>query len=76
MIVLIGIKRLGFFGIEIKYNDIFEIGYNLYNQDMNYDEIYGYKCMSLNDCLKLKKKTNREKDKEIIKILEKRVNNM
>lgn len=58
-------KRIGAFGIEIKYNTVFEIGYNLYFPE----EIvmaYGYKCLEISKCIELKAQLNREKDKEII----------
>lgn len=62
-------KKLGFFEKEIKYNNVFEIGSNLYEPEQ-IDIINGYKFMNLNGCLKLKKKCNREKDKVIIEKLE------
>lgn len=62
-------QKLGYFKVEIKYKDIFEISNNLYVPD-KIDIINGYKFMNLEECLKLKKKCNREKDKPVIKRLE------
>ena len=64
----------GFFSIDIKYYDVFEISNNLYDEYKNYyDLIDDYKFMNLNSCLDLKRKMNREKDKNVIKILEKKL---
>lgn len=60
--------KKGFFGVEIKYIDDFEISYNLYDP-YNVDIINGYKFMNLYACLDLKLKCNRKKDEEVIKIL-------
>ncbi len=60
--------KLGFFNVEIKYKDVFEIGKNLYNPKQ-VDIINGYKFMNLEACLELKKKCNRTKDRKIIEIL-------
>ena len=66
--------KKGFFNIDIKYYDVFEISNNLYNEYKNYyDLIDDYKFMNLNSCLDLKRKMNREKDKNVIKILEKKL---
>ena len=66
--------KKGFFNIDIKYYDVFEISNNLYDEYKNYyDLIDDYKFMNLNSCLDLKRKMNREKDKNVIKILEKKL---
>lgn len=62
-------SKIGAFGIEIKYFDVFEINYNLYEyQDVV--EINNYKFLSLKECLKIKKRLNRKSDAKIIKKLE------
>ena len=64
--------RIGAFGVEIKYKDCFEIGYNLYEyQDVVL--INNYRFLSLEDCLEIKKRLNRPKDKKLIKELELKV---
>ena len=55
----------GKFNTEIKVKDCFEIGPNFYKEE--YDEINGYRFMTLKDCLELKKEENRDKDKQLIK---------
>ena len=57
--------KIGDTDIEIKYMDVFEIGYDLYKED-DYITIDGFKFMPLESCLKLKRKLNRSKDKKII----------
>lgn len=52
-------------GKEIKYNDVFEIGYNYYNKD-NMVIINDYQFMNLESCLDFKKELNRPKDKKMI----------
>lgn len=64
--------RMGAFGIEIKYNDVFEICPNLYFKE-NTVNINNYKFMDVYKCLEIKKELNREKDKETIKILEEHI---
>ncbi len=64
--------RTGAFGVEIKYKDCFEIGCNL----PEYQDIVlinGYRFLSLEDCLEIKKRLNRPKDKRLIKELELKV---
>ena len=64
--------RIGAFGVEIKYKDCFEIGCNL----PKYQDIVlinGYRFLSLEDCLEIKKRLNRPKDKKLIKDLELKV---
>ena len=64
--------RIGAFGVEIKYKDCFEIGCNL----PKYQDIVlinGYRFLSLEDCLEIKKRLNRPKDKKLIKELELKV---
>ena len=64
--------RIGAFGVEVKYKDYFEIGYNLYEyQDVVL--INNYRFLSLEDCLEIKKRLNRPKDKKLIKELELKV---
>ena len=57
--------KIGATDIEIKYDDVFEIGYDLYAKD-DYIVIEGYKFMPLESCLDLKRKLNRPKDKKVI----------
>ena len=64
--------RVGAFGVEVKYMDYFEISYNLYEyQDVVL--INSYRFLSLEDCLEIKKRLNRPKDKKLIKELELKV---
>ena len=64
--------RIGAFGVEVKYMDCFEISYNLYEyQDVVL--INSYRFLSLEDCLEIKKRLNRPKDKKLIKELELKV---
>ena len=64
--------RVGAFGVEVKYMDCFEISYNLYEyQDVVL--INSYRFLSLEDCLEIKKRLNRPKDKKLIKELELKV---
>lgn len=51
--------------IEVKYFDVFEIGIDFYFD--SFDVIDGYRFMTIEDCLKLKKIENRSDDKSIIK---------
>ena len=64
--------RIGAFGIEVKYKDCFEISYNLYEYQ-NVTLINSYRFLSLEDCLEIKKRLNRPKDKKLIKELELKV---
>ena len=64
--------RIGAFGKEVKYKDCFEISGNLYEyQDIVL--INSYRFLSLEDCLEIKKRLNRPKDKKLIKELELKV---
>ena len=64
--------RIGAFGKEVKYKDCFEISDNLYEyQDIVL--INSYRFLSLEDCLEIKKRLNRPKDKKLIKELELKV---
>ena len=64
--------KLGAFGVEVKYKDCFEIGYNLFKyQDVIL--INDYRFLSLENCLEIKKRLNRSKDKKLIKELELKV---
>ncbi len=64
--------RIGAFGKEVKYKDCFEINDNLYEyQDIVL--INSYRFLSLEDCLEIKKRLNRPKDKKLIKELELKV---
>lgn len=66
-------KKIGTYGIEIKYNDVFEISNNLYYpKDIIY--INGYKFMNIDKCLEIKKQLNRNKDKKVIEIIQKNLN--
>jgi hypothetical protein len=60
----------GLFDTTIKYKDVFEIGPNFYWLD-DIDVINGFRFMGLKNCLKLKLKENKEKDKDVIKKLQK-----
>lgn len=62
--------KKGAFGKEIKYKDVFEIGTNLFDKK-NIVSINEYQFADLQQCLKVKKMLNREKDREIICKLEK-----
>ena len=64
--------RIGAFGVEIKYKDCFEIGCNL-PEYQNVVLINSYRFLSLEDCLEIKKRLNRPKDKKLIKDLELKV---
>ena len=55
--------------IEIKYNDIFKISYNLYDEN-NITKIDSYNCLNLSEIYNMKKKLNRPKDKKIIERLD------
>lgn len=67
--------KKGFFDIDIKYYDVFEISNNLYEDyKESYNLINGYKVMNLEACLDLKRRTNKEKDKELIRKLEMIIN--
>ena len=63
----------GLFDTEIKYFDVFEIGPNFYTEER--DDIEGFPFMTLKDCLELKRRENKPKDKKLIKILEDYLNN-
>lgn len=65
--------KVGLFDSEIKYYKDFEIGPN-FNWLDDIDIIEGFRFMGLKNCLKLKLIENKEKDKEIIKKLEKLLN--
>ena len=62
-------EKIGLFDKTIKYKDVFEIGPNFYWLD-DIDIIDGYQFMGLKNCLKLKIKENKEKDKDVIKKLQ------
>lgn len=57
--------KVGYLGVDVKYNDVFEISDNLYKED-DYILIDGFKFMPLESCLDLKRKLNRPKDKKVI----------
>lgn len=61
-------SKKGAFGVEIKYNDVFEIGNNLYYPN-DIIEVDGIPCLSLEKCLEIKERLNRDKDKPIIQKL-------
>lgn len=60
--------KKGAFGIDIKYQDVFEIGNNLYYPNDTIT-INGIPCLTLQKCLEIKESLNREKDKKIIQEL-------
>lgn len=60
--------KIGNFDTEIKYLDCFEIGPNFYED--RFTEIKGYRFMTLEDLLDLKKLENRREDKSVIKEIE------
>lgn len=66
--------KIGAFGVEIKYNDIYEIGENLYYPN-DVVIIDGYKFLNLEKCLEVKKALHRDKDKDVIQKLEKALKN-
>ena len=57
------------YGLEIKYQDCFEINYHLYDLE-HIDIIDGYQCSDLVTTYELKKSMNKPKDKKIIQKLE------
>lgn len=61
--------KIGALGYKIKFVDVFEIGYNLYFPNDVID-IDGFNFLKLDKCLEIKKRLNREKDKEAIVRLE------
>lgn len=61
--------KIGYFGVEIKYRDNIEIGYNLYDFN-NIITINGFQFMNLEKCLELKKICNRKSEKKIIEKLD------
>lgn len=65
-------EKLGAFKTNIKYYDEFEIGKNFYypNEIVIID---GIKFLNLKECLKIKEKLNRSKDKEVILKLRKKL---
>ena len=64
--------RIGAFGIEVKYKDCLEISYNL-SEYQDVVLVNSYRFLSLEDCLEIKKRLNRPKDKKLIKDLELKV---
>ena len=66
-------SKVGYFNTIIKYYDLFEIGTNFYDTS-NIINIHGYNLQNLYSIYKLKLLENKEKDKETIKILEKKLN--
>lgn len=62
-------KKIGFFGIEIKYKDNIEISYNLYDP-MDITIIDDFQFMNLEKCLDIKKLGNQKKDKKLIQKLD------
>lgn len=57
---------------KIKYKDIFDIDYNLYDEK-RVIEVNGYRFMNIEACYELKKEMNKPKDKKLIKELELKV---
>lgn len=60
--------KIGAYGLEIKYNDCFEIGSNLYFPSDSIT-VGRYRFMNIKKCLEIKEELNREKDKYIIEKL-------
>lgn len=63
-------EKIGAFGLNIKYSEVYEISSNLYYPD-DIVIINGYNFLNLQKCLEIKKRLKREKDTEIIKKIEK-----
>lgn len=61
--------KIGLLGEEIKYNDVFEVSYNLYDNE-NITIIEGFKFMNLEKCLDVKKMCGKPNDKKIIEKLD------
>lgn len=66
--------KKGAFGTNIKYQDVFEIGNNLYYPNDTIT-INGISCLNLQKCLEIKESLNREKDKKIIQELKEILHN-
>ena len=62
-------EKIGAFKCNIKYYDCFEISDNLYDSN-NIVIIGGYKFMTIDKVLEIKKRLNREKDYKVIEKLE------
>lgn len=58
-------EKLGAFKTNIKYYDVFEIGNNFFQPD-EVVIIDGIKFLNLKECLRIKEKLNRTKDREVI----------
>lgn len=62
--------EIGGCGKEIKHKDVFDISNNLYYPEC-IEYVEGYRVMNIKKCYEIKKMLNRDKDKGLIKILEK-----
>lgn len=62
-------EKTGAFSVPIKYYQEFEISFNLYDEN-KITIIDGYRCMNLDNCLEIKKRLNRKKDRKIIEKLD------
>lgn len=67
-------EKLGAFKTNIKYYDVFEIENNFYYPDQIII-IDGIKFLNLEECLKIKEKLDRIKDKQVILKLRQRLEN-
>ncbi len=61
--------EIGGCGKEIKRKDVFDISNNLYYPDC-IEYVEGYRVMNVEKCYEIKKMLNRDKDKQVIKLLE------
>ena len=61
--------QIGGCGKEIKHKDNFDISNNLYYPEC-IEMVCGYRVMNIEKCLEIKKMLNRDKDKNVIKVLE------
>ena len=66
--------KMGHFGLEIKCEDCFEIGYNLYFEN-EYEVIDGYKVININRILEEKIALKRKKDEKVIQLLRDMIDN-
>ena len=64
--------KVGAYGLNIKYYDCFEIGYNLYHSK-EIIKINGYRFMNLKRCLIIKEELHRNKDEDTINKIKKRM---
>lgn len=62
-------EKMDALGKKIKYQGIYEISDNLYNEEEIID-LYGFHFMNLEQCLEIKKQRNKKKDQKLIKELD------